>query len=109
MENEIDKQGQPELAAAVENAQQRIEVFSSHWLSHKHIVSAFGVVVMALIFLGMLVPSIEIAAWALCGVLVVVFIGIMVWRDRQAKQLNFEMEAAQKALKDYMRTRRKKK
>lgn len=112
-ENETETTGRTvnsdSLKAAIADVNERIEAYNSHILNHKHLVSAFGVVIMALIFLGMLVPSIEMALWGLCGMLIVAFIATMAYRTRLAKQLDAEMIAAQKALKEYERGRRKKK
>lgn len=95
------------LEADISRIEDEIRLFNTHWLNHKHIISAFAVIIMAFIFLGMLVPSIELYLWGMCGVLGVVFVGVMAWRSRKAGQLNEAMEAAQKALKEYERSRRK--
>lgn len=88
---------------------ERIEAYNAHFLNHKHLVNGFAVLIMALIFLGMLVTTIELYLWGLCGVLIAAFIAIMVYRGRLAKRLDAEMAAAQKALKEYERGRRRKK
>lgn len=88
--------------------EKKIEAFNSHWLNHEHLVSGFAVMVMALIFLGMLIPSLEIAVWSLCGVLTIFLVGIMVWRTRVANGLNEQMESIQQAIKVKRRSRRKK-
>lgn len=98
----------PALTAKVEAVQEEINAFNSHILNHKHITSAFAALIMAFIFLGMLIKSIELYFWGLVGVSVVVFIGIMFWRGKQADRLNAEMDVAMKALKKRQRERRKK-
>jgi len=97
------------LEADIEAAQQNIHAFNTHLLNHKHLLNAFAVVIMGLIFLGMLVASIAVYLWALCGTLIIALIVIMWRRGKLAKQLDLEMEAAQKAFKEYERSRRKKK
>lgn len=98
-----------QLEADMADVNRRIEAFNSHWLNHKHLVNAFAVVIMAFIFLGMLVKSIELYMWILCGVAFVALVAVMGYRSRQARMLNAEMEAAQAAWKEYERGRRKKK
>lgn len=97
------------LEAEISRVQKDIADFNSHWLNHKHIISAFAVFLMALIFAGMLIPSVELLMWKLCGGATLFFIGAMLWRTQVAKRLNSEMEAAQEAFKEYERGRRKKK
>lgn len=87
--------------------EQQITIFNSHWLNHKHIMPAFAAVIMALIFLGMLVKSIELYLWAAVGGLCISFVCAMVWRTREADRLNNAMEVEQKAFKEYERSRRK--
>lgn len=96
------------LEANIRDVEKRIASFNSHWLNHKHITSAFAVFIMAVIFTGMLIPAIELTVWRVCGGSILFFIGIMLWRTRQAKLLNKEMEAGQQAFKKYERSRRKK-
>jgi len=101
------QQQRDSLQADIRRIEEAIKRFNTHWLNYRHIVSAFAVVIMALIFAGMLVPSIELHLWGLCGMLAVAFVGVMAWRSRRAGLLNKAMEAAQKAFKDYERSRRK--
>lgn len=111
MENEtkFENAGMSGPEQDVVNVQRKIDEFTSHWLNHKYLFPGFAVVVMGLIFLGMLVPSIVIAAWVLCGILFVSFAGAMIWKDRLARQLNAAMESAQIALKEYEKQKRRKK
>nr|WP_321255891.1 hypothetical protein [uncultured Pseudodesulfovibrio sp.] len=95
--------------ADIKDAEERIRLFNKHWLNHRNILPAFAVSLMVLIFLGMLVPIIMVPVWILGGVYVAVFVGAMYWRSRRADTLNEEMEAVQKAFKEYERGRRKKK
>jgi len=95
--------------ADIKDVEERIRVFNKHWLNHRNILPAFAVSLMVLIFLGMLVPVLTVPVWILGGVYVVAFVGAMYWRSRRADTLNEEMEAVQKAFKEYERGRRKKK
>lgn len=104
----MEQNDRERLEANIEEIGQRISAFNNHILNHKHLVSASGVLIMALIFLGMLVPSIEMAAWILCGIFVVALVGTMAYRERQAKMLDAEMAVAQDEMKAYEKGRRKK-
>ncbi|SOB59875.1 protein of unknown function [Pseudodesulfovibrio profundus] len=88
--------------------EKQIAAFNSHWLNHEHLVSGFAVLVMALIFLGMLIPSLEITVWSLCGIQTVTLAGVMVWRRKIANDLNEQMQSIQQAIKVKKRSRRKK-
>lgn len=114
MTNETDtpvdpKQNHDSLTAEIQRIQQEITAFNTHWLNHKHLVNGFAVMIMAFIFLGMLVTTIELIMWSLCGVSVVALICVMAYRSQKATKLNAGMETARKALKEYERGRRKKK
>ncbi len=97
------------LESVIRTVEEQIKEFNAHWLNHKHIMSACAATIMALIFIGMLIKSIELYLWGLSGVLVLVFICAMVWRNREADRLNTLMMTAQDALKAYEKGRRKKK
>ncbi|MGL1861699.1 MAG: hypothetical protein OCC46_04150 [Pseudodesulfovibrio sp.] len=97
------------LEANIHTVENLIQEYNAHWLQHKHLMSAFAALVMALIFTGMLVKSIELYLWGLCGILLVVYVGLMVWRTRRAAQLNVLMAAAHEAFKEYEKGRRKRK
>jgi len=103
-----DGVGREELARKVEDVRERIEAYNGHWLNHKHLVSAFGVLIMAFIFTGMLFRSIEDVMWLLCGVCLFALVTVMLWRSRLAGRLNAEMAEAQAALKAHERERKRK-
>lgn len=107
MKNDTASMSAPERDVA--DIQEKINDFSSHWLNHRFLFPGFSAAIMGLIFLGMLVPAVEMVAWVFCGALLASFIGAMLWKDHLARQLNGAMEAAQIALKEYEKQKRRKK
>lgn len=95
------------LEADIQSVEQEIRDFNDHWLGHKHLFPASAAVIMGLIFLGMLLPDIELYLWAGCGVVVLLMVGIRFWRSKEADRLNASMQTAHKAFKAYERSRRK--
>ena len=103
------QQTRDKLEANIATAQEQILAFNNHWLNHKHLINGFAVCVMGLIFLGMLIESIALYMWILCGIMVIALVCVMAWRGKQATLLNELMETAQRDFKEYERSRRKKK
>jgi len=95
------------LEADIRGMDDQIKEFNAHWLNHRHIMSAFAAIILALILTGMFLKTVELYLWGFGGILMICFVGVMIWRTKEAERLNIEMEAAQKAFKDYERGRRK--
>lgn len=96
------------LANNITVAEQKIKDFNEHWMNHKHLFPAVAIALMVLIYLGMIEPGVEMFVWPMSGLLIAGLIGLLVFRDRLAKKLNGELDAAQAELKEFEKMRRKK-